>query len=101
MDRTRYIAQLRADADRLFASVEPALDRPVPTCPGWTCERLAGHVGRVHRWTAGWIRSGEGEEVERAPAGADVVPWARAGTDALIEALEAASGDGPVDTWAG
>lgn len=101
MDRTTYIARLRADADRLFAAVEPALDRSVPTCPGWTCERLAAHVGRVHRWTAGWIRSGEGEEVERAPTGPDVVPWARAGTDELLDALEAASSDGPVDTWAG
>jgi uncharacterized protein (TIGR03083 family) len=101
MDRTSYIALLRADADRLFDAVAPALDRPVPTCPGWTCARLAGHVGRVHRWTAGWVRSGEGVEVERAPEGPDVVAWARAGTNLLVEALESASSDGPVDTWAG
>jgi hypothetical protein len=36
----------------------------VPTCPGWTVERLVGHVGRIYRWTAGWITTGAAAEVE-------------------------------------
>lgn len=101
MDRTSYLAHLRADADALVAGAAGALDRDVPTCPGWTVERLVGHVGRVHRWTAGWVRSGAAPEVERAPAGPAVLDWTRQGTAELVDALESLDADAPVDTWAG
>jgi uncharacterized protein (TIGR03083 family) len=102
MDHASYLALVRADADLLLAAATDALDRPVPTCPRWTVERLVGHVGRVHRWTAGWVVTGEGVEVERPPAGPAVVAWARAGTDQLLGALAARDEtEGPVDTWAG
>lgn len=101
MDRASHLASLRADADLLLATAGRALDRPVPTCPGWTCERLAGHVGRVYRWTAVWVATGHSGEVERAPAGDPVVAWARAGLDELVVVLEAADPDARVATWAG
>jgi uncharacterized protein (TIGR03083 family) len=106
MDRASYLASLRADAELLLATAGAALDRPLPTCPGWTGERLVGHVGRVHRWTAGWITSGAAPDIERPPAGDAVVAWARAGLAELIAALDAtATGDpaveGTVETWAG
>lgn len=101
MDRTSYLDSLRADVDLLLAAAGAALDRPVPTCPGWTCERLVRHMGRVHRWTAGWVASGEAPDVERPPTGDAVVAWARAGADELIAALEGADPDAPMETWAG
>jgi uncharacterized protein (TIGR03083 family) len=101
MDRASYLASLQADAELLLTTAGDALDRPVPTCPGWTVERLVGHIGRVHRWTAGWIAAGGSSEVERAPAGAAVVDWARAGVAELLAALDAADPDAQVDTWAG
>ena len=102
MERSSYVTSVRADAERLLAAAGPgALDRPVPTCPGWTVERLVGHLGRVHRWTAGWVATGAGPEMERPPAGPDVVPWTRAGTDELVAALAGEGGDGTVATWAG
>jgi uncharacterized protein (TIGR03083 family) len=101
MDRTSYLASLRADADLLLAAAGGALDRPVPTCPGWTCERLVGHIGRVHRWTAGWVATGASPDVERPPAGREVVAWARAGVDEIVAALEASAAEGQVETWAG
>ena len=101
MDRTSYLASLRADADLLLAAAGGALDRPVPTCPGWTCERLVGHMGRVHRWTAGWVATGVSPDLERPPAGREVVAWARAGADEIVAALEAGADEGQVETWAG
>jgi uncharacterized protein (TIGR03083 family) len=101
MDRFSYLASLRADADLLLAAGGGALDRAVPTCPGWTCERLVGHMGRVHRWTAGWVATGRSTDLERPPVGDPVVDWARAGLEQLVAALEAAEPDARVDTWAG
>jgi uncharacterized protein (TIGR03083 family) len=101
MDRASHLASLQADADLLLATAGNALARPVPSCPGWTCERLVGHVGRVYRWTAGWVASGQSPEVERAPAGDAVVDWARAGLADLVAALGAVDPAVHVDTWAG
>ena len=101
MDPASYRASLQADTTLLIDTASAALDRDVPTCPGWTCERLVGHIGRVHRWTAGWITTGGPPEVEAAPAGEAVVEWARAGLDELVTALGATQDDATVDTWYG
>jgi uncharacterized protein (TIGR03083 family) len=101
MDRTAYLSSLAADTDLLLDAASGALDRPVPTCPGWTCERLVGHMGRVHRWTAGWVANGVAPDVDRPPAGDAIIEWARAGVAELVAALGAADLDTQVDTWAG
>lgn len=105
MDRASYLESLHRDADDLFSAAAPALAADVPTCSGWTVERLVGHVGRVYRWTAGWITAGSAGELERPPAGDPVVPWARAGLDELVAALETGDsgtgGPATVATWAG
>lgn len=99
MDRADYLASLRRDGDLLLTTAAGGLDRPVPTCPGWTCERLVAHMGRTHRWTAGWVATGESPDVEAAPSGDAVVPWARAGLDELVAAIEALDPDTTVETW--
>jgi uncharacterized protein (TIGR03083 family) len=99
MDRADYLTNLRRDGDLLLTTAAAGLDRPVPTCPGWTCERLVGHVGRTHRWTAGWVATGESPDVEAAPHGDAVVSWARAGLDEVIGAIEALDPDALVSTW--
>jgi uncharacterized protein (TIGR03083 family) len=102
VDHATYLAHVQADTDLLLATAAGALDRSVPTCPRWTVERLVGHVGRVHRWTAGWVATGGSTEIERPPPGDPVVDWTRAGTDELLAALEARGDtEAPVDTWAG
>src|SRR5918999_640216 len=102
MDRTSYLASLQADTALLLTTAGGALDRDVPTCPGWTCERLIGHIGRVHRWTARWVSTGGAQDVERPPAGEAVVAWARSGLDELVAAITAADDDNAtVETWYG
>jgi hypothetical protein len=93
MDRASYLESLRRDAAELFSAATPALAADVPTCPGWTVERLVGHVGRVYRWTTGWITTGAAAEVERPPTGVAVVTWARAGLDELVAALDTGDAD--------
>lgn len=99
MDRVDHLAHLRRDGDLLLTTAATELDRPVPTCPGWTVERLVGHIGRVHRWTAGWAATGESPEVEDAPPGDAVLAWARAGLDQLVAALEVLDPGVTVATW--
>lgn len=48
MELAEYQARLRAEAGLLRATaVSVDVDTPVPTCPGWTTQRLVQHVGRV------------------------------------------------------
>jgi uncharacterized protein (TIGR03083 family) len=104
MDRASHLARLAADAELLVDEASAGLDRPVPTCPGWTCERLVGHVGRVYRWTAGWIATGASADVERPPAGPAVAGWAREGLAELLATFASAPDADPgarVSTWAG
>jgi uncharacterized protein (TIGR03083 family) len=99
MDRADHLVHLRRDGELLVTTAAEVLDRDVPTCPGWTAERLVGHVGRTHRWTAGWITTGESPEIEPAPEGDAVLDWARAGLDELVAAIESIDPDAVVDTW--
>ena len=96
-----HLIAVRREGELLLATAAPALGAAVPTCPGWSCERLVGHVGRTWRWTAGWVATGASPDVEPAPVGDDVVPWARAGLDALMAELDALDPAASVETWLG
>ena len=48
----RFFTELRGCTAELARITSSDLERPVPTCPGWTFRQLATHVGRGHRWTA-------------------------------------------------
>jgi uncharacterized protein (TIGR03083 family) len=102
MDRTAYLSCLRRDAAALLAAADLGLDADVPSCPGWRVERLVGHVGRVYRTMAGWVRSGSAPtDVPRPPAGPAVRDWTAEALDSLVDALSADTRSGLVPTWAG
>ena len=48
----RFFTELRACTAELARITDGDLERPVPTCPGWTFRQLATHLGRGHRWAA-------------------------------------------------
>ena len=48
----RFFTELRGCTAELARITDGDLERPVPTCPGWTFRQLATHVGRGHRWAA-------------------------------------------------
>jgi uncharacterized protein (TIGR03083 family) len=73
------------------------LDATVVGCPGWDLGRLAGHVGRVHRWaTASIVGRAEpdGTALDRPPKGDEVVDWALDAIAPLLDALRTAPAPG-------
>jgi uncharacterized protein (TIGR03083 family) len=81
------------EAARLAAvAAQGPIDTPVPGCPGWDVGRLAGHVGRVHRWATVAIATGaepDQSALERPPRGEEAVGWYQAGIAPLVDALRA------------
>jgi len=112
----RFFTELRGCTAELARIIDGDLERPVPTCPGWTFRQLATHVGRGHRWAAQIVATRTTtpipmREVADGKLPQDPalhVPWLNAGADQVIEAVTAAGGDlvwtleglGPASFWA-
>jgi uncharacterized protein (TIGR03083 family) len=98
-----YAAFVRAEADRLLVAYEtgPHSAR-VPSCPEWTLADLVRHTGRVHRWAALIVRTGEfpggGSSTVPAPDGSELGPWYAESVDLLLGELAATDPARP--TWA-
>lgn len=91
-DTEVYLRDLRAEVDR-YATVLADADfsAPVEPCPGWTIEDLNIHVGEVHRWATGILKSGkylpfEAPKISGKDAG---IQWFTEGAAGLIETLAA------------
>jgi len=101
LEDDRFSAGLRACTADLAQIIDGDLDRPVPTCPGWTFRQLAIHLGRGHRWAAQIVatratapvpmREVADGKLPEDPAGH--APWLNAGADQVIEAVAAAGSD--------
>jgi uncharacterized protein (TIGR03083 family) len=97
----RFAAGLRACTADLAQIIDGDLDRPVPTCPGWTFRQLATHVGRGHRWAAQIVATRATAPVPMREVAdgklpedpARHAPWLNAGADQVIEAVAAAGSD--------
>jgi uncharacterized protein (TIGR03083 family) len=97
----RFSAGLRACTAELARIIDGDLDRPVPTCPGWTFRQLATHVGRGHRWAAQIVATRATapvlmREVADGKLPEDLVrhaSWLNAGADQVIEAVADAGSD--------
>ncbi|OHV32508.1 hypothetical protein BCD49_30070 [Pseudofrankia sp. EUN1h] len=79
------------------------LDAEVPSAPGWRVRDLVTHTGRVHRWAASYVRTGNPSPVDIEGDGLPAVPddallgWFRHGHAALVDALDGA--DPGVSCW--
>jgi uncharacterized protein (TIGR03083 family) len=112
----RFFTELRGCTAELAGIIDGDLDRPVPTCPGWTFRQLATHVGRGHRWAAQIVATRattpipmrEVADGKLPPDAAQHAPWLNAGADQVIDAVTAAgsapvwtlTGIGPASFWA-
>jgi len=100
-DDDRFFAELRACTAELARIIDGDLERPVPTCPGWTFRQLATHVGRGHRWAAQIVATRATAPIPMREVAdgkfpedpARHAPWLNAGADQVIEAVTAAGGD--------
>jgi uncharacterized protein (TIGR03083 family) len=105
LDFDRCFVEFEAETARLARLAHDTdVQRPIPTCPGWTLEQLVGHVGRGHRWAAEIIRR---RLLEPVPIQEVVVPvdpderseWLMAGAWMLGDAVRVAGPEQPVWTW--
>lgn len=103
MDREDYVAALRRDGERLAEVAAEGMDRPVPSCPGWSVADLVWHTGEVHDF---WQRSASGELKEFAdhtpperPPAEQLLAWYRDGLDRLVELLGGIDPSTPALTW--
>jgi uncharacterized protein (TIGR03083 family) len=104
----RFFTELRDCTAELARIIDSDLERPVPTCPGWTFRQLATHLGRGHRWAAQIVatRATAPIPLREVPDGklpedpARHAQWLNAGAGQVIEAVTAA-GDDRVWTFTG
>ena len=97
----RFSAWLRGCTADLAQIIDGDLDRPVPSCPGWTFRQLATHLGRGHRWAAQIVATRATAPVPMREVAdgklpedpAQHVTWLTTGADHVIEAVAAAGGD--------
>jgi uncharacterized protein (TIGR03083 family) len=112
----RFFAELRGCTAELARIIDGDLERPVPTCPGWTFRQLATHLGRGHRWAAQIVATRAAAPIPMREVADGKLPqdpaqhaaWLNAGADRVIEAVTAAGSDlvwtlagvGPASFWA-
>ena len=100
MDSARYVDAVRTGAATIAAAGRTNIKARVPSCPEWTLTDLISHVGGVHRWAAGIVRTGQRGQFEGPPdglGGEQLVQWAEEQAAVLVETLEAADPD--ADVW--
>ena len=68
-------------------------DEVVPACPGWTVRHLAEHLGRMHRWAAATVLSGQRLGQPNAIVTDPMVEWYAGTATALLSALQAVGPD--------
>lgn len=109
MTELDHAAHLTEQNRRLGELVAAGLERPVPTCPGWTLGTLATHVGRGDRWAAALVeeraevfldpRSVAGGKPPREPG--EIPAWLADGVARLHAAVTATGAQTPVWTFLG
>lgn len=104
MHRDDLLGSIWRDGLGLAEAAEAAgLDRPVPSCPGWSVADLVWHIGEVHRfWTTvvaeGMTDPNDYVEPDRPPD-TELVAWYREGVDRCVRVLTEAPPDRPVWSW--
>ena len=90
IDKGRALRQLGEEIDRYHhVLVDADFAAPVEPCPGWAVQDLNAHMGVVHRWATGIVRSGERASFDGEPEpGRDAgIAWFDEGAAALLELL--------------
>jgi uncharacterized protein (TIGR03083 family) len=102
MAYTEFVSAVRREGEALLSAAGQGGDDPVPTCEGWTIDRLLVHVGRL--WTM--VATVVGERLTTPPERPEVpqdkpLPtFAADALDDLVEALMSCEPDTPMWNWA-
>jgi uncharacterized protein (TIGR03083 family) len=78
-------------------------DTIVATCPGWTVDAAALHLGTIHRWAEELVRTRSSVRIPRATLSLDEVSvspeWIRQGGQQLVETLREADPNDEMWAW--
>lgn len=98
------LATVPTSSAALAASAAAAgLDATVPSCPGWTVEKLVRHTGSVLRLVAKVVETGgpvDGRTLPRPPAGPLVLQWFQEMEGITVGALSAKDPGDELWNWA-
>jgi uncharacterized protein (TIGR03083 family) len=101
----RYLDLLHREGEALLLAAEEAMDRPVPSCPGWTVDDVVFHVGSVYAHKSVALRLGrrpeEGEWSWPADAAsaAEDLEWCHTELHGLSADLARRAPEDPAWTW--
>ena len=99
MDDDSLLKAVEAEGSRFYDVARGAqMALRVPACPEWTIEDLVSHVGKIHHWVARLVEAGEPREgmgFPDIPAGAEALPWAEDGFNAMLSAFREKGPDAP------
>ncbi|MEV4612750.1 maleylpyruvate isomerase family mycothiol-dependent enzyme [Kitasatospora sp. NPDC049258] len=103
MNRSDHVSALRSEGARLAAAAAGPLDRPVPTCPGWTVADLLFHTGEVfgfwRRIADGELTGPEGYAEPGRPVDGELAAWYGEELERLAAALERLDPAEPRWSW--
>lgn len=104
VEPTDLLATVPSSSAAMAAAARAAgLDAPVPSCPGWTVERLVDHTGKVLRLVGKVVETGgpfDGRTLPSPPAGSLVVQWFEEMAATTVATLAALKPDDPLWNWA-
>lgn len=86
------------------AAIEAGLDTPVPSCPGWTAERLVRHTGSVLRYVGKVVETNgpfDPKSLPSPPDGALVLQWFEEMATSTVAALATKDPSDELWNWAG
>lgn len=96
MDNASYLTQVDEQCAAMrAAAVAAGPDAAVASCPGWTMQRLVGHLARVYNWVHKSLTTGlaaDPPRADRPPADwTELLAWWDAQRTAMVADLRAAA----------
>lgn len=107
MDFAATLLEQNRAFGEIIRSADPST--PVPTCPGWTLDKLFRHVGRGEWWAAqivadrldGFLDPRSVVGGKPPPDADDAISWLHGGAQRLVDAVELSGPETPVWTFLG
>lgn len=104
MNHAEHCDALELEVERFAASMSLVSgDTIVATCPGWTVDDVALHLGTIHRWAEELVRTRSSVRIPRATptlGEVSVSPeWIRHGGRQLVKTLREADPDDEMWAW--
>src|ERR1035441_3750804 len=79
LDQNGYTAKGAAEIILLAEAIRLSFAyTPIPSCPVWTANRLATHIGMIHRWVEQTVREEASDPLDFGQFGLDMPQtWSR------------------------